>query len=63
MRVEIGRSRGQIGTGEWKAPRNSEAPMTPDQIAQLESALCWVAFVAALAFTAVTGLNKGWWDE
>jgi hypothetical protein len=37
--------------------------MTPDQVAQLESALCWVAFVAALAFTAVTGLNKGWWDE
>jgi hypothetical protein len=27
--------------------------MTPDQLAQLESALCWVAFVAALAFTAV----------
>jgi hypothetical protein len=26
---------GQIGTGEWKAPRNSEAPMTPNQIAAL----------------------------
>lgn len=37
--------------------------MTPDTAYQLGNALGFVMFVAALAFTAVTGLNKVWWDE
>jgi hypothetical protein len=37
--------------------------MTPDAAYQLGNALGFVAVVVCLAFTAVTGLNKGWWDE
>jgi hypothetical protein len=50
----------------FRLPEDSQGrpnPMTPNQIAQIESALCWVAFVAFLVFTVVLGDRKGWWDE